>query len=85
MNSRPNTDQLLENYSADALRKYRERHNEVTDSILFNAATFVCDADRGVFVVEVRGHVVCEPRTLREVEAFCEMHNGRIMGDKYAT
>lgn len=61
----------------ETLRRW-EAKQAAADSLLFNSATFVCDADRGVYVVEVRGHVVAEPRTLGAVRAFCEMHNGRL-------
>lgn len=59
------------------LARWEQSHAE-RDTLLFNSAGFVWDAARGVYIVTVRGHIVAEPRSLREVRAFCEMHNNRL-------
>jgi hypothetical protein len=74
----------IEEYSARAMAIYDARHNAETDTMLFNAASFV-ETGPKQFVVTVRDCQVAILKTIREVEAFCMMHNSRILGEEVAS
>ena len=67
----------LKEYSISAVAAFNARH-AAADDLIYNTAGFWREGK--TFVVEVRGHVVATPSTLKELEAFCLMHNNRLMG-----
>jgi hypothetical protein len=66
----------LDQYSARALANYRERARATG---LDQLAGFTFNDSTRFYEVEVCGHVVAELRTLKEVEAFSEMHHGGFL------